>query len=59
MQKRLEKNTMIYPNFIYFKGRKVVLNHFLKRDQLYFTQHFHERYEGLARENLQKELTIL
>jgi predicted metal-dependent HD superfamily phosphohydrolase len=34
------------------KGRAAVLEQFLKRERIYYTEHFFERYEAKARENL-------
>lgn len=46
----------IYPNFLYKKGRKKVLKHFLERPQIYFTNVFQISYEATARANLEWEL---
>ena len=49
----------MYPNFLYKKGRRGVLNHFLEREQIYFTSHFQDNYEMTARQNLNWELENL
>jgi len=45
----------IYPDILYRKGRKKVLEHFLERDQIYYTSVFQAREEK-ARANLEREL---
>jgi len=46
----------IYPDLVYFPGRKKVLRHLLEMDRLYKTKWFYDRYESTARLNLQREL---
>ncbi len=46
----------IYPDFLYKKGRKKVLQHFLERTQIYFTEAFQVQHEADARENLAWEI---
>lgn len=48
-----------YPTFLYKKGRKKVLRHFLDMDRIFKTDHFFKRYEQQARANLKKELEFL
>lgn len=48
-----------YPDFIYSKGRKKVLQHFLNKPFIYQTLHFRHLYEEQARNNLQQELLTL
>ena len=55
----IRKEYGIYPDFMYKKGRKKVLRHFLERTSLYFTSVFHDQYERNARQNLSKELEML
>lgn len=55
----IRKEYKIYPTFMYNKGRKQVLKHFLDRDSLYFTEYFKEKFEIQARENIKTELEIL
>ena len=57
--KKIRKEYAIYPNFMYKKGRKKVLSHFLEREQLYFTEYFRSKLELQARENVAKELNML
>lgn len=55
----IRKEYKIYPTFMYNKGRKQVLKHFLNRDSLYFTEYFKEKFETKARENIKTELKML
>lgn len=48
-----------YPDVLYKRGRKKVLQHFLEMDRIFKTKEFHDRYEQLARENLRAELLEL
>lgn len=54
---RLEYKTD--PSFMYKKGRKKVLQHFLNKEFIYSSKMFRENYETTARENLTKELLTL
>ncbi|MFQ6171659.1 hypothetical protein ACK8HX_08640 [Oryzobacter sp. R7] len=47
------------PVVAYAKGRGEVLRPFLVRDHVYRTRHAREAWEGMARENLARELTRL
>jgi len=49
----------LYPDFLYKKGRKKVLQHFLERAQIYFTETFQAQHESDARENLTWEIQTL
>jgi len=55
----IRKEYAIYPNFIYKKGRKKVLEHFLERKTLYFTDYHKTLFEQQAKENLKKEIELL
>ncbi len=57
--KNVRKEFSIYPNFIYNNGRKKVITHFLGSDTIFKTNHFYNKYEIKARENLQKEFDLL
>ncbi len=57
--KQIRREYKIYPNFIYKSGRKKVLQHFLERKTLYFTEAYKMKYENQARENLKKEIERL
>ena len=45
-----------YPTIIYKMGRRKVLKHFLVMERIFKTDHFFEKFEVLARENLRREL---
>ncbi len=56
---KIRKEYAMFPNFMYKKGRKKVLQHFLERPQIYYTEKYHDLWEANARKNIQKELTLL
>lgn len=43
----------------YCRGRIAVLQRFLKRERLYFTDQYYEKYEAIARRNIQGEINSL
>ena len=47
------------PSFLYNKNRKKVLQHFLERKEIYFTEIFRNKYEIIARKNMQFEIDVL
>lgn len=53
---KIRKEYQIYPDFLYNPGRRKVLQHFLDRKSLFFTEKYQDLFEVLARENLKKEL---
>lgn len=57
--KQIREEYKSVPNFMYRRGRKKVLQHFLNKKRIYATDTFYEQYELIARENLKKELIIL
>lgn len=57
--KNIRKEYALFPNFMYNKGRKKVLEHFLERENLYLTEYFKTKYEAHARENIKKEIELL
>ena len=56
---QIRQEYKIYPNFLYKKGRRKVLNHFLEQKDIFKTSFFKEKYEQQARLNLKKELAML
>jgi len=56
---KVRKEYQIYPNFIYRKGRKKVLRHFLEQEAIFKTEVFYNLYEQDARFNLKQELSAL
>lgn len=57
--RRIRKEYSIYPDFMYNRGRRKVVRHFLDMDRIYKTAHFSSRYETQARANLASELEEL
>ena len=49
----------LIPNFIYKKGRKKVLQHFINKPFIYATEEFKNLYELQAKQNLTNELNSL
>ncbi len=54
----IRREYAIYPPFLYKKGRRKVLDHFLERDKIYATD-FGLRREYKAKANIQFELELL
>lgn len=57
--KQIRKEYRIYPDFMYNRGRKKALQHFLQMDRIFKTDYFFEKHETQARLNLKNELEIL
>jgi predicted metal-dependent HD superfamily phosphohydrolase len=57
--KNIRQEYKVYPNFLYNPGRKKVLQHFLERKTLFFTEKYLDLYESQARKNLEKEIQLL
>lgn len=57
--RQVRKEYAIYPTFMYRKGRKKVLQHFLSQPEIYKTAVFRDKYELKARENMERELEQL
>lgn len=57
--KKIRSEYAIYPDFLYKKGRKKVIRHFLDMDRIFKTDVFYKNYEKQARENLKTELQEL
>jgi predicted metal-dependent HD superfamily phosphohydrolase len=55
----IRKEYQIYPDRIFYGGRKKMLEHFLRMKAIFKTPYFLERYEEPARENLRKEYRLL
>lgn len=54
--KQIRKEYSIYPDFMYKKGRKKVLQHFLNTERIFKTDLFFDLNEKKARQNLALEL---
>jgi predicted metal-dependent HD superfamily phosphohydrolase len=57
--KNIRKEYAVYPDLVYNPGRRKVLNHFLAMERIFKTNYFYTKFEQQAKENLQKELTLL
>ncbi|MCF2875736.1 MULTISPECIES: hypothetical protein [unclassified Tenacibaculum] len=57
--KLIRKEYKSVPNFLYKKGRKKVLQHFINKPFIYATATFRDLYEEQARTNLKNELNSL
>jgi predicted metal-dependent HD superfamily phosphohydrolase len=53
---QVRREYRIYPDKIYYPGRKQFLQHCLQAAHIFQTPVFHERYEARARENMAREL---
>lgn len=53
---QIRKEYKIYPDILYYPGRKKVLKHFLQMERIYKSAYFYDLYESKARLNLSKEL---
>ncbi|QNM87111.1 hypothetical protein H9W90_11545 [Polaribacter pectinis] len=53
---KIRKEYRMFPNFLYIPARKKVLQGFLNREKLFFTEKYQDLFEQQARENLLKEL---
>ncbi|MEM5566504.1 hypothetical protein WNY78_15385 [Psychroserpens sp. AS72] len=55
----IRKEYAIYPDFIYKKGRKKAMQHFLERESIYFTILYQNKFETQARQNIEREISNL
>lgn len=55
----LRKEFFVYTDADYNAGRKKVLKHFLVMDRIFKTEHFYNKYESQARNNIENELNLL
>ncbi|MEX0996914.1 MAG: hypothetical protein WDZ45_07690 [Flavobacteriaceae bacterium] len=58
-KRKIRREYALYPNFLYNKGRKKVLQHFLDMDSIFKTRDFKEKYEQQARRNMADEMASL
>ena len=56
---QIRKEYSIYPWFMYKRGRKKAMEHFLERPFIYQTNNFRERLEAQARKNIRREIGLL
>ena len=57
--KNVRREYSMYPDFLYKRGRKKVLNHFLNMERIFKTNEFASKFEVQARRNLNLELSEL
>lgn len=55
----IRKEYRLYPDVLYKPVRKKVLESFLSRDIIYFTDKYRVLYEAQARKNIEKEIKLL
>lgn len=55
---QVRKEYAVFPDEVFFPGRKAVLEHFLAKNTIYKTPFFQQKYEYQARLNLQTEIHI-
>lgn len=55
----IRKEYDIYPDFMYKKGRKKAMLHFLERESIYFTTLYQNKFENQARQNIEREISNL
>ena len=56
---QIRKEYRIYPDFLYKPGRVKALKHFLENEFIFQTEEFRNLYEGKARINIEKEISLL
>lgn len=56
---QIRKEYRIYPDFLYKPGRAKALKHFLENEFIFQTNEFRNLYEDKARQNIEKEISIL
>ena len=55
---QIRKEYSIYPDFLYYPGRKKVLKRFLNMDKIFKTEYFYSKFEKQARLNIERELSL-
>ncbi|RDV12011.1 hypothetical protein DXT99_23055 [Pontibacter diazotrophicus] len=58
-RKQIRQEYNLYPDLLYNRGRKKVLQHFLSQPAIYKTATFQNSLEAQARQNLQREVNSL
>jgi len=48
-----------YPDPVFNSGRKHALYQLLQKERLYYTSHFQQQFEAKARQNMQREISLL
>ena len=57
--KNVRKEYKYYPDVLYNKGRIKVLQHFIQMPRIYKSDYFYSKLESQAKNNIQKEISIL
>lgn len=57
--RQVRKEYAIYPDFMYYPGRKKALRHFLDMENIFKTPYFKQKFEQQARTNLATEIQML
>jgi len=57
--RQVRKEYRIYPDKLYYAGRKQFLQHCLQAEYIFQTKVFRKKYEGVARDNIKMELEKL
>lgn len=57
--RKIRQEYIRYPNFMYKKGRKKALQHFLEKERIYHTKEYYNQFEKAARNNITKEISLL
>jgi predicted metal-dependent HD superfamily phosphohydrolase len=55
--RRIRSEYLHVPEDLFLRGRNDMLGGLLKRPRIYYTDAFHDRYEGQARENLERAVS--
>jgi predicted metal-dependent HD superfamily phosphohydrolase len=55
----IRKEYKLYPDFLYNPSRRKILENFLKRKSLFFTEKYQDILEDKARVNLIREIKLL
>lgn len=56
---KIRKEYKYFSDADFKKGRIAFLESVLKKDRVYFTDYFHSKYEGRARDNMKKSIELL
>lgn len=56
---QIREEYAIYPDFMYYPGRKKALLHFLQMDTIFKTPYFTEKYEKQAKYNISSEIELV
>lgn len=58
-ENNIRKEYAFVPEAVYFQARSTILAGFLKRDRLYFSDYFYNKWERTARGNLERSIARL